>query len=119
MSEFLSQCAIFQWARHPSVIKQYPGIDLLEGSMNGVFLGKAAAGKAKACGQLKGSHDIRLPVARGGYIGLSIELKYLTGRPTTEQLAIAKRLEEEGHLVHFLWDWIAARDAIVEYLTQK
>ncbi len=97
-------------------MRQYPGIDLLEGSMNGVFLGKAAAGKAKACGQLKGSHDIRLPVARGGFIGLSIELKFGPGRLTPEQLAIAKRLEEEGHRVVFAWDWIAARDAIVEYL---
>lgn len=59
--EFDEQCALIEWARIPAVVAQYPGIDLLEGSMNGVKLSKAQAGKAKAAGMLTGAHDVRLP----------------------------------------------------------
>ncbi|QOQ37827.1 hypothetical protein KMC46_gp58 [Ralstonia phage Gamede] len=115
--EFDEQCALFEWARIPAVVAQYPGIDLLEGSMNGVKLSKAQAGKAKAAGMLKGAHDVRLPVARGGYIGLSVEMKAGKNKPTTEQLWYGERLEAEGHCVRYAWTWPEAKDAIVEYLS--
>ncbi|AOJ09631.1 hypothetical protein [Burkholderia mayonis] len=115
--EFDSQVALFEWARMPNVVRSLPGLDLLEGSMNGVKLTAAQAGKAKAAGMLKGSHDVRLPVARGRWIGLSIELKAGKGMPTDEQLAIGTRLEAEGWRVHFIWDWLEAVRIITEYLS--
>lgn len=116
MSEFAHQVALFDWARIPAIVSKYKGIDLLEGSMNGVKLTKGQAGKAKAAGMLKGSHDIKLPVARGGYIGLSIEMKYGKNKPTPEQLAYGKRLENEGWKVAYCWSWPEAKDVIVDYL---
>ncbi|CAH0532178.1 hypothetical protein UAM5_00061 [Ralstonia phage UAM5] len=110
------QSALFGWARIPAVVAQHPGIDLLEGSMNGVKLSKAQAGKAKAAGMLKGAHDVRLPVARGGYLGLSIELKAGKNKPTDEQLWYGGRLAEEGWCVHYCWSWNDARGVIVAYL---
>ncbi|WBF05251.1 hypothetical protein [Burkholderia phage CSP3] len=115
--EFEMQKALFEWARMPAVVRTMPGIDLLEGSMNGVKLTAAQAGKAKAAGMLKGSHDVRLPVARGCWIGLSIELKHGDNTPTDEQLAIGARLEAEGWRVHFVWDWLDAVKIITEYLS--
>jgi len=115
--EYESQKALFQWARMPAVVRQLPGIDLLEGSMNGVKLSTAQAGKARAAGMLKGSHDVRLPVARGRWIGLSIELKYGDNVPTAEQLAIGARLEEEGWRVHYVWEWTEAVKIITEFLS--
>lgn len=116
--EFAMQAAVFAWARLPSVQAQLPGLDLLEGSMNGVKLTAAQAGKAKAAGMLKGSHDITLPVARGGYLGLSIELKAGKNKPTTEQLAYGLRLESEGWLVLYLWDdWQTVKHWICHYLS--
>lgn len=119
MSEFAHQVSLFTWARIPAVQAKYPGIDLLEGSMNGVKLTKAQAGKAKAAGMLRGSHDIKLPVSRGPYIGLSIELKYGKNKPTEEQLWYGQRLTEEGWRVEYAWSWTDARDIIVQYLGQK
>lgn len=119
MSEFAHQAALFEWARLPSVQAAYPGIDLLEGSMNGVKLTKAQAGKAKAAGMLKGAHDIRLPVARHPYIGLSIEMKYGRNKPTAEQEWYAERLRAEGWRAEFCWDWMEARGIIIEYLSQR
>lgn len=118
--EFEMQAALFTWARLPTVQAKYRGIDLLEGSMNGVKLTAAQAGKAKAAGMLKGSHDVRLPVARGGFIGLSIELKAGRNMPTDEQKAIANRLLDEGWKVLFVWnDWTLAKGEIEAYLAQS
>ena len=119
MSEFAHQSALFEWARQPAVRAKFKGIDLLEGSMNGVKLTKAQAGKAKAAGMLKGSHDIKLPVRRGQYIGLSIELKYGKNKPTADQLWYGGRLQQEGWRVEYAWSWTDARDIIVQYMGQK
>ena len=117
--EFLMQSALFTWARLPVVHKTLPGIDLLEGSMNGVKLTAAQAGKAKAAGMLKGAHDVTLPVARGSYIGLSIELKAGKNKPTEEQLEYGQRLAREGWKVEYVWDdWTKAKALIIGYLSQ-
>lgn len=118
MSEHAHQAALTSWARMPAVIAAYSGIDLLEASLNGVKLTKAQAGKAKAAGMLKGALDLNLPVARGPYHGLRVEMKFGRNKPTDEQLWHAERLRQEGWRVEFAWDWIAARDIIVEYLTE-
>lgn len=119
MTEFAHQCALTTWARLPTTIKQYPGIDLLEASLNGVKLSKAQAGKAKAAGMLTGALDLNLPVARGGYFGLRIEMKYGRNTMTEEQKWHSRRLTEEGWLCVTCWNWLAARDAIIEYLTSE
>ena len=118
MSEHAHQAALTEWARNPAVIKAYPGIDLLEASLNGVNLTKAQAVKAKAAGLLKGALDLNLPVARGPYHGMRIEMKHGRNDLTDEQKWHAKRLREEGWRVETCWDWIEARDAIIHYLTQ-
>jgi hypothetical protein len=114
--EHEEQVALFEWARNPAVLRLFPDLRLLEGSLNGVKLTKAQAGKAKAAGMLKGSHDITLPVARGKYIGLSIELKYGKNKPTAEQLQVGEWLEEAGHKVVYCWGWDSAREEIEKYL---
>ena len=115
--EFDMQSALFAWARNRAVIAKHPELELLEGSMNGVKLTTAQAGKAKAAGMLKGAHDIRLPVARGGFIGLSIELKAGRNKLTPEQLAYGKRLTEEGWRVRYVWDeWLVVKHEIEAYL---
>jgi hypothetical protein len=118
MSEHSHQCALVTWARLPTTIAQYPGIDLLEASLNGVKLTKAQAGKAKAAGMLKGALDLNLPVARGIYHGLRIEMKYGRNQMTEEQEWHAQRLREEGWKVVCCWDWLTARNEIISYLCQ-
>jgi hypothetical protein len=87
--------------------------------MNGVHLSKAQAGKAKAAGVLKGEHDITLPVKRGKFIGLSIELKAGNNKPTKEQLDYGTMLEAEGWKVSYSWEWTEAADLIIRYLEEK
>lgn len=108
------QCALFTWARLSQ--KALPGLDLLSASLNGVPLSKAQAGRAKAAGMLAGEHDVKLPVARGGYHGLIIELKAGRNRPTQAQRNYGRRMEEEGWLVAYRWDWRQACELIADYL---
>jgi hypothetical protein len=115
-AEFQHQSALFAWARHPAVLRSLPALALLEGSMNGIPLPPAVARKAYANGMLAGAHDVRLPVARGRWIGLSIELKVGDNRPSADQLRIGALLEAEGWRVAYFWDWSEARALIIEYL---
>lgn len=115
--EFLEQSALFTWARNPATLRKYPELRLLSCSLNGVKLSKAQAGKAKAAGMLAGEHDVRLPVARGGYHCLSIEMKAGDNRPTKAQLEYGTLLEAEGGKVTFCWAWDAARKEIEAYLS--
>lgn len=115
--EFAMQCFLFTWARYSR--RKYPQLDLLSCSLNGVKLTKAQAGKAKAAGMLAGEHDVKLPVRRGKYIGLSIELKHGKNKPTPDQLWYAKRLTEEGWCVRFCWSWVDASEIIKAYLEEK
>lgn len=115
--EFQNQAALFAWARSPAVARQYPALRLMSCSLNGVKLTTAQAGKAKAAGMLAGEHDVRLPVARGRWIGLSIEMKAGDNRPTKAQLDYGEALEAEGWRVAYCWSWTEARDIIIEYLS--
>lgn len=119
MSEAAHQIALCQWARNPAIQKQYPGIDLLEASLNGVKLSKAQAGKAKAAGMLKGAWDLNLPVARGPYHGCRIEMKFGRNSTTDEQDWYGQRLREEGWYTAVCYNWLAARDEIIKYLCQR
>lgn len=114
--EFQSQCALIAWSRNPAVLSKYPGIDLLSCSLNGVKLSKAQAGKAKAAGMLKGEYDLKLPIARGPYIGLAIEMKAGRNKPTEEQVWYGTRLGEEGWHTAVHWDWESAKDEIERYM---
>lgn len=115
--ERLEQEALFRWARLPATKSVYPGIDLMSCSLNGVKLSKLQAIKAKNGGMLKGEHDIKIPVARHGRIGLSIEMKAGKNKPTPEQLWYGDRLTEEGWRVCYCWSWKDAQQEIINYLS--
>lgn len=116
--EFEIQCCVFNWASLMS--RKYPELRWLRGSMNGVRLTPAQAGKAKAAGMLKGEHDITLAVRRGKYAGISIELKYGNNKPTEAQIEYGEWLESQGWHVDYIWDdWTKAADLIKRYLEGK
>lgn len=118
MSEHAQQAALIAWCRMKPVIAAYPGIELLHSSLNGVKLTKAQAGKAKAAGMLAGVPDLLLPARRGPHTGLAIEMKFGRNKPTEDQEWFLGRLRDEGWKTVVCWDWIDARNVIVEFLTQ-
>lgn len=96
---------------------QWPELSLLHAIPNGGHRGKAPAGKLKAEGVRPGVPDYHLPVARGGYIGLWIELKRTKGgRTSPEQRAWIAALQAHGHRAVVCCGWEQAWAEIRDYL---
>lgn len=73
-----------------------PELELFYAVPNGGDRHAATAGKMKDEGVRPGVPDYALPVPRGVYHGLYIELKSLTGSPSREQRRWIQRLREHG-----------------------
>lgn len=63
---------------------------------NGGLRRKSEAARLKAEGVSAGVPDLCIPVARGDYHSLYIEMKFGAGKPTREQVEWIWRLREEG-----------------------
>lgn len=118
--EHQEQSLLFQWAELAS--GRLPELKLLFAIPNfaGHHGSKAArmrsGGRAKAEGRKKGVPDVFLPVARGRYHGLFLELKAEGGKPKPEQKAWLVALREEGYRAEVAVGWEAAASAIESYL---
>ena len=112
--EHLEQVALFRWAGYQQ--RAHPELALLFAIPNGGMRSKATAAKLKAEGVKAGVPDICLPVARGEYHGLWIEMKAGRNKPTAPQVKWHVKLSQQGYRVAVCYSWEAARDVIEEYL---
>lgn len=113
--EFQNQSALIEWASHRARIE--PLLRLLYHVPNGGSRHIAEAVNLKRLGVKRGVPDLHLPVARGAWHGLWIEMKAPDGRTSPEQREWHANLRAEGHRVEECRDWIAARDIIIAYLS--
>lgn len=113
--EHQHQVALFNWAAYD----KRPELKLLYAVPNGGHRHKAVAGKLKAEGLKAGVPDIVLPVARGGYHALYIELKVGKNKPTPEQAEWLKRLYQAGNKATVCYGWDSAKETIERYLALK
>lgn len=117
-TESQEQQSLFQWAR--LMEGRYPELRLLHAIPNGGLRNKATAAILSAEGVKSGVPDICLPVARGGYHGLYIELKRREGgRPSKAQIDWIIRLNEQGHKANICLGWEEARAVIEKYLEES
>ena len=93
--EAAEQENVIKWARDNE--KTYPFLWMLHSSLNGVKLSKMQAGKAKASGRLSGVPDLFLPVPRGSFCGLYIEMKSATGRIMPSQSRYLSAVSDFGY----------------------
>lgn len=115
MTETDEQIALMNWATMMSGV--HPELRLLYHVPNEGKRSKAAAGILKAMGLKRGVPDIVLPVPRGKYHGLYVELKRVDGgHATKEQLWWLEQLEWQGYAVTICRGWQAASKAIMNYL---
>lgn len=114
-TESEEQQALFQWvALHRG---RYPELELLYHVPNGGSRHKAEAGRLRAEGVKPGVPDLCLPVARGEYHGLYIELKRTEGGRVSERQKVwLERLAEQGYAVRLCKGWEVAAQEIVKYL---
>lgn len=108
------QMTLFRWAVFQS--GKYPELDLLFHIPNGGKRGKAEAARFKAMGVKAGVPDLLLPVPRGGFHGLFIELKAPNGVKSGNQDRWLKALSAQGYSAHLCYGWEKASAVILDYL---
>ena len=117
-TEDIEQTQLFAWAQYAS--GKYPELALMYHIPNGGKRSKAEAARFKAQGVKAGVPDICLPVPRGKYHGLYIELKRVKGGRVSEaQGEYIEALRKQGYRVKVCFGMEQARDVIVEYLEEK
>lgn len=112
--EQIEQCALISWANMS--IGRHPELKWLFAIPNGGQRSKAVAGKLKASGVKKGIFDLCLPVRRGIYNSLWIEMKHGRNKPTAEQLEFKAFVEGQGGFCVVCWEWTEAKRMIEDYL---
>ena len=87
---------------------------------NGGSRGKAEAARFKAEGVKAGVPDLFLPVARGPYHGLFIEMKRQKGGKVSDaQKAWISALIDQGYLAVVCYGWKDAAELIEDYLEER
>lgn len=114
-SEHDEQVALFKWAALRQA--RYPELALMFAIPNGGARHPAVAAKLLKEGVKAGVPDICLPVARGGFHGLFIELKRLRGGTASQfQRAWILELTKKGFVAEICRGCDAAIVAIESYL---
>lgn len=83
---------------------------------NGGSRNRVEAANLKRQGVKAGVPDIFLPVARGGFHGLFVEMKAEGGRLSEKQEEWLADLHAQGYAVKVAYGWEEARKAIEAYL---
>ena len=111
-SEITEQIKLFNWAR--SVREFIPELKLLHHIPNE---GKRTNGALlKAAGMVSGVPDLSLPVARRGFNGLYIEMKFGNNRQQDTQKEFLADMAAAGHFVATCYSAEEAIKVIEEYL---
>ena len=114
-TEAQEQRDLFRWAAYQT--GKYPELRLMfhipnEGKRS-VVTGKQMRDE----GMKRGVPDICLPVPRGGYHGMFIELKRTRNyRVSAEQEHWLADLSRQGYIATVCRGWEAAKEAILQYL---
>ena len=118
-TEHAEQCALFQWAELNE--GSMPELALLFAVPNGGYRPMTTAAQLKAEGVKAGVPDVCLPVARGRFHGLWLELKRAdhSNHATPAQQEWIERLRHYGHMVVVAYGAQEAIDAITAYLSTK
>lgn len=113
-SEDQEQEAVIEWARLSQ--GRYPELKLLHHIPNEGKRSPQTAERLKSLGLLPGVPDLHLPIGRGLYCGLFIEMKYGENKVSKDQMLYMQAAAREGNYCCVCYN---AEDAIItigEYL---
>lgn len=117
-TEYEEQVSVFDWAKRNE--KRHPELRLLFGSLMGCHLPLRALNKYKKAGMKSGKPDIQLPIAKGQYCGLWIELKRRKGgKVSLIQDEMLRLLADYGNDVYVCKGADSAIKAIKGYLLHE
>lgn len=110
------QAFIISWAKINE--NRYPELSLLYHIPNEGKRSEREGSRMKRLGLRRGIPDLCLPVARGKYHGLYIELKAQDGRVTKEQNEYISDLVRHGYYARICFGADAAVKTIEKYLRE-
>ena len=108
------QIWLFSWA--DLNLWRWPELELMHHIPNGGKRSKSEAARFKAMGVKRGVSDIFLPVARGGFHGLYIELKAKDGKVDAAQKEWIEAVRQQGYCGAVCFGGGLAADLIQKYL---
>ena len=108
------QIWLFSWAKINS--GKWAELELMHHIPNGGMRSKSEAARFKAMGVKRGVSDVFLPVAKGGYHGLYIELKAKDGRPEKEQKDWIAAVREQGYYAAVCYGGFEAANLVEAYM---
>lgn len=118
------QAALIVWADTMARRPGYECLSWLFAIPNGGERSRAVAGRMKAEGVRSGVFDLCLPVARGGYHGLFLEMKKRKGHNGSAAGVVSDNQKDfksfvynQGYAAVVCWGWDQARAAIELYLS--
>ena len=115
--EATEQETLFKWAA--MIRGRIPEIDLLYHIPNGGSRNRIEAANLKRQGVKAGVPDLCLPVARGKYHGLYIEMKYGKNKTSEKQEEWISALRRQGYAAGVCYGWERAAEVITEYLEAR
>lgn len=107
MTEAQAQRCVIKWSQQPSIRRKWPELKYLLHIANERKDPKEISMLA-ALGVKKGVPDLFLPVSRGQYHGLWIEMKNETGRASDEQKWWIAELNAQGYFAEICHGWESA-----------
>ena len=113
LSEADEQTMIFRWAAY------FPELRWMYAVPNGGKRGSREAANLKRQGTKAGVSDIALPLPKGKYHGLFLELKVGKNKPSELQKEFLKYAKEKGYATFVCYGHKEAIEVITEYLKLK
>lgn len=117
MSENQHQAFVIKWSQQAAIRRKWPELCLLFHIPNERICSAQQGANLKRMGVKRGVPDLCLPVARGIYQGLFIEMKTKTGTPTEDQKWWGERLKEQGYMWDVCKGWESAVRLLEAYLS--
>lgn len=117
MTESQHQAYVFKWSEQPSIRSKWPCLKLLHHIANERHCTPAQGAQLKRLGVRKGVPDLDLPVARGRYHGLRIEMKDEDGKTSPEQDWWIHELQNQDYFAEVCHGWQSAVRVLEWYLS--
>lgn len=117
LTESQIQILIFDWVELHK--HKYPELELLYHIPNGGYRNIATAKRLKAEGVKPGVPDLCLPVSRGEYHGLYLEMKAEKGKLSEQQIHWLQALQNQGYKALVAYSFDQAIETLQSYLNEN
>jgi len=116
MNENQHQALVVKWSQQEAIRSKWPELKLLFHIPNERICSVQQGANLKRMGVKRGVPDLCLPVARGAYHGLFIEMKTESGTATSDQKWWGDQLKEQGYMWAVCKGWESAVKLLEIYL---